>query len=373
MSLVRTIAALFFVIAGFSQAAESPVIQGKYLVPPYLYRVDGNQIGISWQTVGFDSESARAPLFLLKEGQVVAVPEVKSSSGLSQAVLPLSTCGFGEGYSYQIGDDRYPIASNPCGNFTGTARFSFVADTQEGPEIAHQFALEIAKFPGSALIHGGDVVQTGSSYAEWVSYFQAMAPIGSSRILFPVVGNHEYRGDPAVPLFKAFFQKEAKQAHYAFDIGAAHILVLNSCFEDDPSQVESQLSWLRTELAKEHRWKIVVFHHPPYSKGFFNSPIAPKKEWRILQERYVPLFELFGVKLVLNGHTHIYERSFRNGVTYITAGPAGGKMGVVFNTNPYSVVLSERRTVTHFEVDSHAIRALTVDENGGYVDDVIVQ
>ncbi len=57
-----------------------------------------------------------------------------------------------------------------------------------------------------------------------------------------------------------------------------------------------------------------MFHHPPFSIGFFNSALAPKKEYVSLRQKFVPLFEKYKVDLVQNGHTHIFERAAKKGV-----------------------------------------------------------
>ena len=64
-------------------------------------------------------------------------------------------------------------------------------------------------------------------------------------------------------------------------------------------------------------WKIAVFHHPPYTCGGHagNTDVA---------RRWVPLFERYGVQLVLSGHDHNYQRfAARNGVTYVVHGGGG--------------------------------------------------
>jgi hypothetical protein len=62
----------------------------------------------------------------------------------------------------------------------------------------------------------------------------------------------------------------------------------------------------------------VALHHPPYSAGYQGSSIAAR-------EAFAPLFEQYGVQLVLSGHEHDYQRSVPiNGVTYVISGAAAG-------------------------------------------------
>jgi hypothetical protein len=63
-----------------------------------------------------------------------------------------------------------------------------------------------------------------------------------------------------------------------------------------------QTEWLKKVLpASTAMWKIVVFHHPAWTCGGYRSNTAIVQTW-------VPLFERYGVQLVLNGHDHNYQR-----------------------------------------------------------------
>ena len=65
-------------------------------------------------------------------------------------------------------------------------------------------------------------------------------------------------------------------------------------------------------------WKIVALHHPPYSAGYQGSNLDVRRT-------FAPIFERYGVQLVLSGHDHDYQRSkVINGVTYVVTGAAAG-------------------------------------------------
>jgi hypothetical protein len=94
------------------------------------------------------------------------------------------------------------------------------------------------------------------------------------------------------------------------------IFVLNS-----NSVGKTQTRWLERRLAASTaKWKIAVFHHPAYSCGGYLSNPAVVSRW-------VPLFEQYGVNLVLNGHDHDYQRfAPHNGVTYVVHGGGGQEL-----------------------------------------------
>jgi hypothetical protein len=64
------------------------------------------------------------------------------------------------------------------------------------------------------------------------------------------------------------------------------------------------------------RWRVVVLHHPPYSAGYQGSSTDVRRT-------FAPLFERYGVQLVVSGHDHDYQRSVPiHGVTYVVTGAA---------------------------------------------------
>ncbi len=71
--------------------------------------------------------------------------------------------------------------------------------------------------------------------------------------------------------------------------------------------------WLRRDLASTHQtWRIVLFHHPPYSRATHDSDSLTDSLGRMTQmrENFLPLLEQEGVDLVLSSHSHVYERSY---------------------------------------------------------------
>jgi 3',5'-cyclic AMP phosphodiesterase CpdA len=92
-------------------------------------------------------------------------------------------------------------------------------------------------------------------------------------------------------------------------VGEAELIVLDSNAVD-----AKQTAFLRRRLATSPAaWKIPVFHHPPYLCGAERPSLAVRKQW-------LPLFRQFGVRLVLNGHDHDYERFVDGGTMYVVDG-----------------------------------------------------
>ena len=118
---------------------------------------------------------------------------------------------------------------------------------------------------------------------------------------YPAPGNHDYRTPGAAGYFSYFGERagDPTRGYYSFDLGAWHIVSLNSNRElerDSP-----QLQWLDDDLRK-HRQRCVLayWHHPRYSSGLHGTDARTQALWETLYRH--------GVSIVLAGHDHDYER-----------------------------------------------------------------
>ncbi len=314
------------------------------------------------------------PYVFMDHGERVSVGWQYAKGRPQKMALNVPLCGLNS-VSYQVDGMPMPkhVQSLPCPCSGQPVRFAFLADTQEGVDKDATFARLIRKFNNMAVIYGGDLVQNGEVDSQWEDFFAATKVLNSETLMIPVVGNHEYRSDNNADGWNRYFGVEARDAHYSVWIGDVHVMVLNSNFSSDPHLVYGQLPWLESELIQKARWKVVVFHHPPYSKSIMHQILYPKKEYVHIQEDYVPLFEKYNVDVVLNGHTHIYEHSLKNGIHYITTGAAGGKMGHLGGTNPFELQMVETRSAIQFEVSQDIFRSTAYTIDGKTLDDILIR
>jgi 3',5'-cyclic AMP phosphodiesterase CpdA len=151
---------------------------------------------------------------------------------------------------------------------------------------------------------------------------------------YPTIGNHDRYFDEnegyieGDELFKAYF----KESYYTFEKEGVRFFILNSVQYDEKRDGfligEKQMEWLRKELsAISSSVPIVVSTHVPvYSIYYpvvdgvyvFRDIIANYKE-------LLKTFEEHNLKLVLQGHQHVYEEIFSQDVQYITAGAVCAK------------------------------------------------
>lgn len=93
-----------------------------------------------------------------------------------------------------------------------------------------------------------------------------------------------------------------RMANYSFDYGDGHFLCLDSNLYLDPTDASFQ-RWIAGDLAgTDAAWKFVVYHHPAFNVGLEHYT---EQHMRVLS----PIFERYGVSVVLSGHEHNYQRT----------------------------------------------------------------
>jgi hypothetical protein len=122
----------------------------------------------------------------------------------------------------------------------------------------------------------------------------------------PSAGNHEYLTSGAAGYYAYFGSAAgaAGQGYYSYNLGAWHIVVLNSnCSAVGGCGTGSaQEKWLRADLAANpSQCTLAYWHHPRFSSGSeHGNSTAVQPLWQALYDN--------GGEIVLSGHDHNYER-----------------------------------------------------------------
>jgi len=204
--------------------------------------------------------------------------------------------------------------------WTGTAHAATgilaVGDFGVGGTTEREMGLAMKRFeanhPAAALLLTlGDNDYTESPSAFHRNWTASFAWLGSAGLrVAGTLGNHDIRVNGGR---YEYDELDMPRAHYRRAAGNVTFFVLDS------NRVNSvQTGWLKRVLpASTAKWKVVVFHHPAWTCGAYRSNTAIVQTW-------VPLFERYGVRLVLSGHDHNYQRfASRRGVRYIVHGGGG--------------------------------------------------
>jgi hypothetical protein len=222
-----------------------------------------------------------------------------------------------------VGRRRFLVLLCAAGLWTGTTQAATgilaVGDFGVGGTTEREMGLAMKRFaanhPAAALLvtlGDNDYTESPSAFhRNWTASFGWLGSVGLR--VAGTLGNHDIRVDRG---HYEYDELDMPRAHYRRTAGNVTFFILNS------NRVSSiQTEWLKKVLpASTATWKVVVFHHPAWTCGAYRSNTAIVQTW-------VPLFERYGVQLVLNGHDHNYQRfGPRRGVRYIVHGGGGAHL-----------------------------------------------
>jgi predicted MPP superfamily phosphohydrolase len=209
------------------------------------------------------------------------------------------------------------------------------------------------------------------------------------------IGNHDI---PAVAYLKLFGIDESKQ-YYSFNRGNIHFVVMSTEIPFDAGS--AQYKEVKSDLQKASadpkiKWIIVVNHRMTYPRHFAIGDTAgityqENTISRKFRDIYHPLFDIYNVDLVLQGHAHNYQRTYPleyntinpdipvitnshknsylnpEGVLFVTVGTGGvNEHGFPFSENNVAYN-AESRGVSP-EEDTYGILYLKVQKDGSLLE-----
>jgi DNA repair exonuclease SbcCD nuclease subunit len=208
--------------------------------------------------------------------------------------------------------------SAPGGKLTvplkqGSVKFAVVGDPGTGDKhqlaVAKQLTSTRGQFPFDFVVMVGDNIYGGNTPKDYDKKFALpYKPLLDGGVEFyAALGNHD---DPSERFYKPFNMNGER--YYSFKpADGVRFFALDSTYMDD-----RQLKWFEDQLkGSGSEWKIVFFHHPPYSSGETHGSDET------LRTQLEPLFVKYGVNVVLTGHEHFYERiKPQKGIAYFITG-----------------------------------------------------
>ena len=154
--------------------------------------------------------------------------------------------------------------------------------------------------PGTVFTTGDNVYPDGTA-AEFANCYDPTWGRHKART-YPSPGNHDYHTADAAGYFDYFGSAAGDPAKgfYSYDLGAWHIVVLNSNIPVDAGSPQEQ--WLRADLAAHPTACTAAYwHYPLFSSGVVHGSNAGMRPlWQALYD--------YGADIVLAGHEHNYER-----------------------------------------------------------------
>jgi tartrate-resistant acid phosphatase type 5 len=199
----------------------------------------------------------------------------------------------------------------PPSRFVFAVKGDWGAGTPEQAAITKQMCLARQRTPFDVVVTTGDNFYQPDSQATESNYYGPEACLISHQghSWRASWGNHDVAGDSTSRVLGA-------ERFYRWSAGQLDFFMLDSNRASDPAQAE----WLAGQLGDSRApVKVAVFHHSPYTVGLHENNQDVRRLW-------VPLFERYGVRLVLTGHNHGYEHSIVNGIHYVVTGGGGARI-----------------------------------------------
>ncbi|WP_224248336.1 discoidin domain-containing protein [Hyalangium gracile] len=331
---------------------------------PYL-----QSVGTTSALVAFRSAVSCTPFVRYGLGTDLSRTATATAAGWRH-VVKLTGLSAGQTYSYVV---------EACGSVTGVRQFRtattsstrsihFTAMGDFGTGGSSQARvlerLGQSNLAGELMVALGDNAYESGTEQDFQDHmFTPMAALLRRVPLFASPGNHEYVTNQAQPYLDNFYLPANNPAnterYYSFDWGPVHFVALDSSCaiglaSSDRCTLAAQKSWAAADLAATRQpWKVVFFHHPPWSSGAHGSQLLMRRE-------FGPMFEQYGVDVVLTGHDHNYERS----KPMVGSGVApSGSRGVV-----YLVVGSGGASLRSFPIAQPSWTAYRNNTDAGYLD-----
>jgi hypothetical protein len=414
---------------------------------PYLQMANETAITIRWRTSG--NQNSRIELGT-SFGTYPTV--VSDAANVTEHVVRVTGLTADTKYYYRIGNstnmgtadaDKY-FTTVPPANTTRKIRIAAFGDcgrnssTYQDQTLANykDYLSDIGVDAPDAWILMGDNAYSSGTDAEYTNNFFNIYDntLLKNHKLYPSPGNHDYgnstgnKPSRTMPYYNTFTTPKLgecggvasnKPNFYSFDIGNIHFLSLDSWgTEADLTHMGTSGSstlktWINNDLAANtKKWTIAYWHHPPYTKTSHDSDT--ESELQAIRQNFITYLEARGVDLIINGHSHGYERGYmlknytgawssfssathavstssaaytssatcpyvynssplNHGTVYVVAGSAGASGGIKaeFDTGPMPFSVNDAG-VLYFEVEGNRLDAKMLRRNGTVFDEFTI-
>lgn len=350
-------------------AIDYPVLEDR---APYIQNPTRTKVEIAWRSlapavgaVRYDTEKGRL-------SNEVVEPGPRQKHHLKLQGLEPSTR-----YFYAVYEDDEQVYSEEnfrTGRHHEETAFSFLVLGDSGVDTPTQWKVgeEMRHSMNDAevdfVLHVGDVHQGIGDYYDNI-YFKPYRDIIKNVNVFTSLGNHDVITDNGAVYLDDFYlpnnNPDSTERYYSFRWANAYFIALDTNIDYAPGS--AQYSFLENALQAPERtsatWTFVYAHHPPYSEYWTNYFGEAN-----VRDYLVPLFESYDVDMVLNGHTHSYERGALEHVHYLVSGGGGGNLDDYFVDHDHIAFSSKSHHFTRIDVDDQQLNIKAIDENGVEID-----
>src|SRR5919107_3758811 len=244
--------------------------------------------------------------------KIVSLTEFNDNNSIKSITKSNST---GSLLSSSSAADGYATTTKTtgAGNATASSDFNFAAGGDWGCTDDTTDTVNNILEKSPELVLGLGDYSYGEEYGEDSEkcWFDITKPIDG--IMKIAIGNHDTGADLEA-LMNHFGLTEQ---YYSFDYQNVHFIALGTekeYLDMSNDKAKEQLAFVQSDLKKASSnpnidWIIPFFHRLMYYDDFQCNNLVDEYDHNMV-DVYHPLFEKYGVSLVLHGHAHTYERTY---------------------------------------------------------------
>lgn len=195
-------------------------------------------------------------------------------------------------------------------------------------EAMNKAVIAINQLKPPFVVITGDFVNNSKSKEQIAAYKSMIAQIDSSVKVYMIPGNHDIGKVSRASIDN--YKKNYGETHFSFRYGDCAFIGIDSNIikEEDKEREEVQFKWLEQELqkTKDARFKFVFTHCSVFLKRM-DEPVNYSNFSLPMREKYVRLFQKYGVNAIFAGHLHNNAYGKVGNMEMITIGPVGKVLG----------------------------------------------
>ena len=285
----------------------------------------------------------------------------------------------GSTYRYQIHSESGPISrvfKFETAALEDTFSFHWFGDTHNDRAAGNLIKLAYKRDPlASFNLCSGDVVNTGLYRNDWDRFFYFAGDVFANQPLMAVPGNHDSQDGLGASMFQSLLEYPANGPDglstgltYSFNYKNALFVMIDAA----SFSIADQTAWVKKTLASSAAvWKFVVVHFPPYNE------VEPYTE---IVNQWVPLFEQYGVDIVMGGHFHYYMRTHAmkggspddGGIVYLMSVATSAAREAEQGQSFVAKRIEQGNFYQHFGIEGNRLTYRSFDAKGGERDRLIL-